>query len=148
MSQAHLAREISRGLNADFTRDRLWDLEHGSPRNPSPDLVTAVAYALGRPIHDALKALGYELPADPGARLDPELVAVVDQVPLPAQRQLARIIPALIGLGVELRHLPVDVTATGAETEDALAGRAPWVSGKTALKAGSGGRSGSGKAGQ
>lgn len=107
MSQAHLAREVSRRVDPDVTRDVVWKLEHGSPEHPRPDLVMAVADALGRPLPEALEALGYQLPEEIRGRVDQRIIDVFEPLPLPVQQSIADLVPGLLELASELRHKPL-----------------------------------------
>jgi transcriptional regulator with XRE-family HTH domain len=102
MSQAQLAREISRYLGADFTRDRVWDLENGTPKNPSADLVTAVAAALGRPLTEALASLGYELPTGDASHVHPAMLEALRNLSLLEQQAVAALLPHLMELSRQL----------------------------------------------
>jgi transcriptional regulator with XRE-family HTH domain len=98
MSGAQLARQVSRLLGSEITRDQIWDLERGVPKSPRPDLVMAIAEVLGRPLPEALQALGYKMPPKINERIDSSLVHVLEGVPLPQQKRLAEILPTFLAL--------------------------------------------------
>jgi transcriptional regulator with XRE-family HTH domain len=102
MSQAQLAREITRYLGADFTRDRVWDLENGTPKNPSADLVIAIASALGRPLTEALASLGYQLEPNDASHVHPAMLGALRHLSLSEQEALAALLPHLMELSRQL----------------------------------------------
>ena len=63
------------------------------PENPPPQLVVAIAEALGRPLVEALEALGYQLPAEyANKRIDPALTKAAEGLSISAQRRLAALL--------------------------------------------------------
>ena len=118
VQQADLARRIEKKLGASYTRDKLFDLEHGSPKYPSADLVTAVAAALDVPVTEALAALGYELP-ESAVVLHPALQDVLVALSWAQQEMVAQALPGLMALAGTLQngYNPVNHPLTSITTE-------------------------------
>lgn len=91
------------------------------PENPSPALVSAISDALGRPTLEALEALGFEVPRNRTARIDPELVDALEPLPMAGQKALARMLPALIEIAEQVTH-PV-LLARAAEGSEPYGGK-------------------------
>lgn len=99
LSQADLARKVKGILGTEVTRDVIWQLEHGRPANPKPDVVMAIAQSVGRPVTEALEALGYVLPASAHvAPIHPTLGNVLSDIPWPVQEKLSAAIPAFLDM--------------------------------------------------
>jgi hypothetical protein len=122
-----LSRLLSGGDRVRISKRLIEAIAEVCEVDPTPGLVLA-DYVVGAPdlnIPEAL--LGLLQTMEPW-----ELQLLAEYVPV--WREGVR------RLRDEVRHLPVDVLPTANETGDYLKGRAPWVTGKTAVKAGSGGR--------
>lgn len=107
IGQAELARRVRKILvregvltdDDEYPRDIINKLERqGKPEFPRPEIVMAIAEAVGRPAVEALEQLGYKFPANENARINPDLAARLDQLSWPAQKELADALPALMGL--------------------------------------------------
>lgn len=107
MSQAQLARQTSRHLESEFTRDQMFDLERGARKNVGPDLVTAITKALNRPLPEALAALGYQLPDSVSQHVHPALVRAVEEIPYSVQEALAETLPGFYTLAQALNVTPL-----------------------------------------
>ena len=94
-SQEQLAQRVERHLNRRFTGNAVAKQEAGTPANPVPELVSAYAAALGRPLAEALTSLGYELPKrQRPLAIAPALEDVIAPLPFDAQQKIAIILPA------------------------------------------------------
>lgn len=142
VSQAEFARRVEDELlkiteqKREYTRDKHWKLELGTPANPEPELVTAIANVLRVPLREALEALGYDLPVQVGAAVAPIMGGVLATIPWDQQERLAPVLPGLLGLvqqvatGVPPAPTPEPPTPSGPPTEDQLrAARAERVIG-------------------
>ncbi len=107
IGQAELARRVRRILvregiltdDDEFPRDIINKLERqGKPEFPRPEIVMAIAEAVGRPVVEALEQLGYKFPANENVRINPALAARLDQLSWPAQKVLSDALPFLMGL--------------------------------------------------
>ena len=72
------------------------------PATPSSALLWVPALGVAArhylPFAEALAALGYQLPAAINRRVEPQLMNAVNELPLSVQRQLASVLPGLLGL--------------------------------------------------
>jgi hypothetical protein len=111
IGQSELARRVRKILvrervltrDDEFPRDIINKLERqGKPEFPRPEIVMAIAEAVGRPVVEALEQLGYKFPANENVRINPDLAARLDELSWPAQKQLSDALPFLMGLAQKM----------------------------------------------
>ena len=112
MGQAELARRVRKNLvdsgylpqDGEWPRDNINKLEkQGKPEFPKPEIIMAIAAAVGRPLMEALEQLGYEFPAGENSRINPSLAESLEDLSWPAQEHLAENLASLLKLAAELR---------------------------------------------
>ena len=117
IGQAELARRLGVALGGhpgDYSRDKVWALEQGTPKHPPADLVMAVCTALGAPLVEGLEAMGYRLNLPGEARVHPAALQAVAAVPYEMQPQLAQVIPGIVAMAAALKVTPIiDSDSTG-----------------------------------
>lgn len=126
VTQAELARRLKKKMGVDFSRDKVWELENGSPRVPPADIVHAVADALDRPITEALEALGYVLPKESRKPVHPSLANSASSLPWSIQERIAELIPSLVSLAgavaqVSTLSVPTETEAVSSNVKEPAA---------------------------
>jgi transcriptional regulator with XRE-family HTH domain len=152
LTQSQVAQRLRPLTNEEIATWYVNKVETGRIRQPDIARLRPMADVVGADFSEALRLGGYpgyqmEAPGDGLPPLIRGRLTTLSTEELEALDELWPAIEDLLKRAVDLnkkRHLGIASAANNSETEDALAGRAPWVR-KAAREQGSGGRKLAGK---
>lgn len=116
VSNAELGRRMGRVMKTDaLTRDVVGKLTKGQPKVPDAKTVKAIAQALGKPVEEAMEALGYDVTKSEFSHVSPELAQALNGIDWEVQGRIADMIPSLLSLAKSVAQVSTAYVLT--ETE-------------------------------
>lgn len=116
VSNAELGRRMGRIMKTDaLTRDVVGKLTKGQPKVPDAKTVKAIAQALGKPVEEAMEALGYDVTKSEFSHVSPELAQALNGIDWEVQGRIADMIPSLLSLAKSVAQVSTASVLT--ETE-------------------------------